>query len=47
MAFKFMPLYVGDYQQDTQHLDCTEHGIYVLLLMACWSLRGPLPKDER
>lgn len=47
MSFAFMPLYTGDYRRDTAHLDCAEHGIYLLLLMHCWDQKGPLPLDER
>ncbi len=47
MSFQFMPLYTGDYLRDTQHLDCSEHGIYCLLLMHCWDQKGPVPLDER
>ena len=47
MSFAFMPLYTGDYQRDTAHLDCAEHGIYLLFLQHCWDQKGPLPHDER
>jgi len=47
MSFAFMPLYTGDYLRDTQHLSCSEHGIYFKLLMYCWDQRGPAPVDER
>ena len=42
-----MPLYTGDYLRDTQHLSCSEHGIYLKLLMHCWDQKGPAPLDER
>lgn len=42
-----MPVYTGDYLRDTQHLSCSEHGIYFKLLMHCWDQRGPAPLDER
>lgn len=47
MSFAFLPLYTGDYRRDTAHLDCAEHGIYLLFLMHCWDQKGPLPIDER
>ena len=47
MSFAYLPLYTGDYLRDTQHLSCSEHGIYLKLLMHCWDQRGPAPLDER
>jgi uncharacterized protein YdaU (DUF1376 family) len=47
MSFAYMPLYTGDYLRDTQHLSCSEHGIYLKLLMHCWDQKGPAPLDER
>ena len=47
MSFAFLPLYTGDYLRDTQHLSCSEHGIFLKFLMHCWDQRGPLPRDER
>jgi len=42
----YMPLWVGDYLADTQHLTTTEHGIYLLLIMHYWR-NGPIPTDKR
>ena len=47
MSFAFLPLYTGYYLRDTQHLSCSEHGIFLKFLMHCWDQKGPLPKDER
>lgn len=47
MSFAFLPLYTGDYRRDTAHLSCSEHGIYLMLLMHCWDSKGPVPLDER
>lgn len=47
MSFAYLPLYTGDYLRDTQHLSCSEHGIYIKFLMHCWDQKGPIPKDER
>ena len=47
MSFAYLPLYTGDYLRDTQHLSCSEHGIYLKFLIHCWDQKGPLPLDER
>ena len=47
MSFAYLPLYTGDYIRDTQHLSCSEHGIYLKLLIHCWDQKGPVPLDER
>ena len=47
MSFAYLPLYTGDYLRDTQHLSCSEHGIYLKLLMHCWDQKAPAPLDER
>jgi uncharacterized protein YdaU (DUF1376 family) len=40
-----MPLYIGDYITATQHLNVSESGAYLHLLMYEWK-NGPLPSDE-
>lgn len=39
-----MPVNIGDYLKDTQHLDATRHGCYFLWLMHYW-IKGPLPTN--
>ena len=46
MSRAWMPLYVGDFTADTMHLNATETGIYIRLIMHCWQ-HGSLPCDER
>lgn len=41
----YMPLWVGDYISDTQHLSTLEHGVYLLLLMHYWR-NGALTDDK-
>jgi len=43
----YMPFYVGDYMADTHHLDATEHGAYMLLIMTYWQRQEPLPDNDR
>lgn len=42
----WMPLHIGDYLKDTGHLNATEHGAYLLLIMHYWQ-NGSLPDNER
>lgn len=43
----FMPFFVGDYLRDTLGLTRSEHGGYMLLLMAYWADGKPLADDDR
>jgi uncharacterized protein YdaU (DUF1376 family) len=40
----WMPLVIGSYLRDTQHLDAERHGCYLLWLMHYW-IKGPLPNS--
>lgn len=41
----YLELYPGDYMRDTKHLSLSEHGAFMLLLMAYYSTEKPLPAD--
>lgn len=43
----WMPLYIGDYLADTQDFSAEEHGAYLLMIMAYWNNRGPIPADRK
>ncbi len=43
----WMPLWIGAYLADTQHLSRDEHGAYLLLIMAYWRGAAPLPDDDK
>lgn len=46
MSPPWMPLYIARYRVDTVHLNATEHGAYLLLIMRYWEA-GSLPDDDR
>lgn len=41
----WMPLYTGDWDSDTRHLDCEQDGAYGRLVRHYWR-NGPLPDDD-
>jgi uncharacterized protein YdaU (DUF1376 family) len=45
MRRPWMRFFPGDYLADTTHLSTTEHGAYMLLILAYWQRKG-LPDDD-
>ena len=45
-ALPYIRLYIPDYLSSTAHLNPTEHGVYLLLIMNYWQRGGPLPADK-
>lgn len=41
----WMPLYIGDWESGTRHLDCEQDGAYGRLVRHYWK-NGPLPDDD-
>lgn len=44
-AMPWLPMYVDDYNHDTEDLTCEQDGAYWRLLRKCW-IRGSLPDDD-
>jgi uncharacterized protein YdaU (DUF1376 family) len=42
----WMPLFIGDYLADTQHLSAEEHGAYILIIMHYWRNGGAIKNDK-
>ncbi len=45
-ALPYMQLYVADYLADTAHLNASQHGAYLLLLMNYWQRGKALPNND-
>jgi len=43
----YMPFFVTDYLADTAHLSRSEHGAYLLLIMAYWMAGEALPENDQ
>lgn len=45
-SLPYMQFYVADYLADTRHLNPTQHGMYLLLIMNYWQTGKPLPNND-
>ena len=46
MSRAWMPLFIGDLMGKIMHLNATETGIYLRLIIHCWE-HGSIPADDR
>ena len=42
----YIPINIPDYLADTWHLDTTDHGAYLLLIMNYWQTQKPIPENR-